>query len=923
MKLFTRRAARLGARLRSRLRAMTFRSLLENEMDAELRFHLESYVEDLVERGMTRDAAERQARVEFGGIAVHKEEMRASLGLRLWDDLRADLLYAMRMLWKSPGFTAIAVGSLALGIGANTAIFTVAKAVLLDRLHVPHSEELLLFHWIAPKQSVVHHSWGDWDTLPGNRQTSTSFPYPVYQQLRAHNQALQDLFAFKGVGQLTATVDGEAGVVQGEMVSGNYYRELDVQTSLGRPLGPADDATPGSGAVVVISDSYWAKQFARSPSVVGKVLYLNSKLFTIVGVNPPGFTGAKNAHASPEVFVPFSIQPVLMPRGQGTVQGSILDDSQMWWMQIMARRKSDFSVQTAVAALNVQFASIVRAGVKIKKGEAIPQIVLADGSRGLNESARYLTEPVYVLTALAGLVLLLACANIANLLLARSSARQREMSVRLALGASRGRILRQVFTESVTLSLLGGAAGFVLGFLGRNAIPHLMSSPWEPLPVVGGFDWGVFGFTASVSILTGLLFGLAPAWKATRTQVNSSLKDNAQTTTHRRRGFAGKVIVTFQVALSTLLVVGAVLFARTLANLDSVDPGFRADHLLLFAIQQPRSQYPVPKDVTLHRELEQKLATVPGVESVTLSSGALIANNIDEDDFTPLDRPNSKKEDTGQYNSTVGEHFFATMGIPVLAGRDFNAGDTETSPKVAVINLALAHAVFPGENPIGKRFRSSNVVFQIVGVCVNTHYDSLRKEPPPTFYLPYRQLPGVAYGMTYEVRTNGNPTSLVPLLRRAVQSVDKNLPLIDVRTQEQQIAATVRDERMFADLTAAFGLLALTLASIGIYGIMAYTVSRRTNEIGIRLALGAQARQILSMVLGEAFWLAAAGVAAGLGAALFLTRFLRTMLYGLKPNDPATLVCAATLLFAVALLAGWVPARRASRVQPMQALRHE
>jgi predicted permease len=551
MNSVSRIAVSLRARLQSWLGAVTSRSRLEGEMDAELTFHLESYIEDLVERGMPREKAERQARIEFGGIPVHKEEMRASLGLRLWDDLWSDLRYAVRMLWKSPGFTAIAVGSLALGIGANTAIFTMAKAVLLDRLHVPHPEELLLLHWVAPKQSAVHHSWGDWETLPGNQQTSTSFPYPIYQQLRAHNQVLQDLFAFKDIGRLTATVNDEAGVVQAEMVSGNYYQQLGVQTVLGRPIGPADDAISGSGAVVVISDGYWAKQFARSPSVIGKSIYLNSAPFTIIGVNPPSFTGTKNAHSSPQVFVPFSIQPALLPRGQGSVQGSILDDPQMWWMQIMARPKGDVPQQTAAAALDIQFAAAVRSEVKIKKGEAIPRIILADGSRGLNYTARTLAQPVYVLTSLAGLVLLLACANIANLLLARSSARQREMSVRLALGAGRGRVLRQVLTESVALSLLGGAAGFVLGFLGRDAIPRLMSSPWEPPPVVGGFDWGVFAFTASFSILTGLLFGLAPAWKATRTQMNSTLKDNAQSTTHRRKGIAGKAIVTFQVALST------------------------------------------------------------------------------------------------------------------------------------------------------------------------------------------------------------------------------------------------------------------------------------------------------------------------------------------------------------------------------------
>ena len=908
----------IKARVRSWLRAATHRAHLEDEMDEELRFHLESYIEDLMQRGVPREQAQRQAKIEFGGMTVHKEEMRSSLGLRLWDDLSADLDYALRMLWKSPGFTAIAVGSLALGIGANTAIFTIAKGVLLNRLSVPHAEELLLFHWTAPQSNIVHSEWGDMETTAGYA-TSTSFPYLVYKQLRVQNQVLQDLFAFKGIGRLTATVDGEAGVVQGEMVSGNYYSALGIPTLLGRPIGPADDAASGSGAVVVISDGFWTNRFARSPSVVGKTILLNSVPFTIIGVNPPHFTGAKNVHASPEVFVPFSIQPVLLPRRRG----SILDDTELWWMQIMARRRPGVPQQTAQASLEVQFNAAVLSGMKVSKGEAIPQLVLDDGSRGLNETAKTLTQPIYVLTALAGLVLLLACANIANLLLARSSARQREMSVRMALGASRGRVLRQVLTESIALALLGGAAGFLIGFVGRDAIPRLMSSPWDPAELGSRFDWGVFAFTAAISVLTGILFGLAPAWAAMRTQVNSGLKDNSLTTTHRRRGFAGKAIVTFQVGLSTLLVVGAVLFVRTLANLSSIDPGFGADHVLLFAIQQPKSQYPMPKDILLHRELETKLAAVPGVESVTLSTVAMIAGDISMDDFNPLDRP--KSENSAGYDNAVGEHFFSTMDIPILSGRGFNAGDTETSSKVVVINQALAREIFPGMNPLGKMVRGGpdNQVMQVVGVCANTRYDSLRKDPPPTYYLPYRQLTNVAGGMTYEIRTHASAAGLTPLLRRAVQSVDKNLPLTDVRTQQQQIEADMQQERIFANLTAGFGLLALTLASIGIYGIMAYTVSRRTNEIGIRLALGAQAGQILGMVLNESTRLALAGIAIGLGAALLLTRFLKSMLYGLKPHDPATLVCAAALLLTVALLAAWVPALRASRVQPVQALRHE
>jgi predicted permease len=502
-------AESIFARAKSWLRAATSRSRLEREMDEELAFHLEKYTEQLIRQGLNPQEAARRARMELGAIAVQKEEMRASLGLRLWDDLRADLRYAFRMLLKSPGFTAIAVGSLALGIGANTAIFSVARQVLLDRLAVPHPGELRLFSWTSPKHSVAHHVWGDWDNPGNGNVTSTSFPYPVYQQLREQNKVLQDLFAFKGTGRLTATVDGEAEVVQGEMVSGNYYQALGITPALGRPIRPGDDAVPGSGAVVVISDDYWAKRFSRLPSVIGKAIAINSKLFTIVGVNPANFTGAKNTHASPELFVPFSVQPLILPR-----PGSVLDDTGLWWMQIMARSKAGVPDRTAQAALDTAFQAAVRAFAHPKKDEAIPQLTLVDGSRGMNETGSAMARPVYVLLALAGLVLLLACANIANPLLARSAARQREMGVRLALGARRSRILRQVLTESLLLSLLGGAAGFLLGYLGRNAIPRLMTSHWESNSFDSRFDWMIFTFTAGISILTGLAFGLAPAWRA-------------------------------------------------------------------------------------------------------------------------------------------------------------------------------------------------------------------------------------------------------------------------------------------------------------------------------------------------------------------------------------------------------------------------
>jgi predicted permease len=908
------------SRIRSWLRSVTHRTRLEDRMDEELAFHLESRIVDLIRQGLSREEAARTAKIEFGSTLTQKEEMRASLGLRWWDDLRADLRYAVRMLANAPGFTLIAIGSLALGIGANTAIFTLAKQVLLDRLNVPHPEELVLFHWTSQKDPVVHHEWGDWDKHNGINE-STSFPYPFYLQLREHNK---DLFAFKDPGRMNVSVNGEADAVQGEMISGNFYQVLDVQPVLGRPIIPADDAVPGSGAVVVISDGFWTKHFGRSPSVIGKSILLNAIPFTIIGVNPPRFTGAKGVHTSPDVFLPLSMQPIVSPNHKG----SLLDDPTVWWMQIMMRRKAGVPVQTMQAALEVPFQAFVAATNKPQhKDEVIPNLSLQDGSRGMNESARRLTQPVYVLLSLVGLVLLLACANIANLLLARSAARQREMSVRMALGAGRMRILRQVLTESLLLSSAGGLAGLALGYLGRNAIPKLMSTPWETVEFHGSFDLRVFAFTAAISIFTGLLFGLAPAWKSMRTEVNSELKDGAQTITHRRKGLAGKSIVAFQVTLSTLLVVGAALFVRTLANLDSVDPGFRADHVLLFDIRLPGHHANIA-DVLKHHAIEDKLAAVPGVGSAALSAETLIANSRSMDDFIPVGMEATWTHDSAILDNAVSPRFFSTMGIPIIAGRGFQESDTATSPRVAIINRALAREIFPNTNPIGKTFAgyiSDKTIFQIVGICADTHYDSLRNDPPPTYYVDYRQLPDLGAGanMTYEIRTLGNPDALVPSLRRAVQSIDKNLPLIDVRTQQEQIDSTIQQERIFASLTAAFGLLALTLASIGIYGIMAYNVSRRTNEIGIRLALGAQARQILTMVLGETSWLAITGVGVGLGAALLLTRFLKTMLFGLKPSDPLTMIGAGAMLFAVALLAGFIPARRASRVEPMQALRHE
>jgi predicted permease len=916
----------LIARARSWFRSVTHSSQLQRDMDDELRFHIDNYVEDLVRSGISLAEAKRRARLEFGSPDAHKVAMRVSLGLRLWDELRADLQYGLRMLRKSPSFTAIAVLSLTLGIGVNTTIFTLAKQFMFDQLNVPHPQDLRLLNWISPKDSAVHSLWGDWDKSNGS-VTSTSFSYPVYEHLRSHNHTLNDLFAFKSLGRMNATVDDSAEVIQGEMVSGNYYQQLQVQPQLGRAIQEYDDRE-GVPPVVLISDGYWTRRFGRSRSVIGKTIRLNLADVIIIGVNPRGFTGAKSVQSSesPDIFVPFSAQPLVIPRAR---DGSLLKSTKFWWMQIMARRKPGIQDSAAAAELDVALKDAVRATMNPKAEEALPNLRVGDGSRGMNEIGRTFAQPMYVLMALVGFVLLLACANIANLLLARASVRQREMSVRIALGASRARVLRQVFNESLLLSMFGGLGGLLFGYLGCLAIPRLMANAWDqPGEITTSFDWRVFAFNAGLALLTGILFGLAPAWQATRTEVNSSLKESAQTTTRGRHGFAGKAIVAFQVALSTLLVLGAGVFLRTLVNLHSVNPGFDTKQIVLFGVRPPEARYPAGKDLVLYRELETRLAAVPGVEDVAASDVALLANMSSNDDFIPTGhKPESGKEQTA-FDMDVSDDFFHLYGIPLLEGRGVNASDTETSLKVAVVNQTLAKQFFPGEDPVGKTFQTSDgkdgkVLFQIVGLCADTRYADLRTAPPPIFYRSYRQATDLSWGVTFEIKTQVPRAAITPSLRAAVQSVDHDLPLTDIRTQQEQIDSLLQQERIFATLTGAFGGLALILACIGIYGIMSYTVARRTNEIGIRLVLGAKTRQVLAMVLGEASWLSLLGVVVGLAGGLLLIRFIRSMLYGLRTYDPVSIAGSVVLLMVVALLAGYVPARRASRVQPMQALRHE
>jgi predicted permease len=911
---------RLGVQPRSWFRAVSKRSRLEAEMDAEISHHLESLAADLVKEGYSPAEAARRARIALGSPLATKEDIRASVGLRWWDEFWADLRYGARILQKNPSFTVIAATSLALAIGANTTIFSVAKQVLYNRLHVGHPETLRLLRWDGDKKVAVHSMWGEFDAIP-NGVSSSSFSYPAYTELRAHNRVMEDLFAFKEDG-MNATIAGNAQRVVVEMVSGNAYAALGVRPQLGRAIQPSDDAVPGAGSAAVISDSLWEREFARDPKVLGQTIKLSQTVLTIVGVNPPEFTGAKNVQQSPDVFVPISLQPVIDPQRRKV---PAISDPNMWWVNVMARTKPGVKDSEARAALDVQLEAVMRHTMTIKAGDTIPHLVLADGARGMHFTDRMFKQPLYVLMALTGFVLLLACANVASLLLARGAQRQREITVRLALGAGRGRVLRQLLTESLLLAAIGGAGGLLLGFLGRNAIPRLLVNPWERFAVTIPFDWRVFCFTAVVTLLTAFLFGLAPALLAARSDVNSTLKGESQTTSRRRKGLTGKSVIVVQIALSTLLVVGAGFFLRTLIALHSVDVGFNTDHLLLFEINPPGKLYPAGKDVQLHVRLEQEFAAVPGVERVAPGTLAYISQNMDNSDFLPEGEAFDEKKGQAEPFNFVGNDFFQTMGISMVAGRSFRPEDTATAPKVGIINQALARKRFPNVNPIGKRFKvdsDKSEWIQIVGICKDTRYSNLRDEPPAQYFMPFVQQAEIG-GMTYQIRTKLEPASLVPALRRVVQSADRDLPMIDVRTQQEQIDATMQIERAFSALTSSFGVLALALACVGIYGIMAHSVANRRNEIGIRMALGAQPKQVRGMILRESTWLAGGGIVLGVGVALALMRVVKSMLYGIEPYDPVALSASVVLLITVAIAASWIPARRAASVQPMDALRHE
>lgn len=861
-------------------------------------------------------------------IAEARIESRLGLAGGTMQSLIQDARYGIRILSKSKVFTIVAVLSLALGIGANTAMFSLIDAVLLKMLPVKNPNELVLLNWISGPNGMARSIDGTINTDPTTgMRTSTSFSFLTFERFRDHNETLSGLYAFAPVEQLNVNVDGVAEVAGGQLVTGDYYDTLGVQAILGRTLTRADDK-PETDPAVVITHRYWERRFAKDPSAIGKSININNVSFTIVGVTPREFFGTLQIGETADVTIPMSLEPRLRPGSRSLVQ------PWSWWVRIMGRLNAGTTPEQARANLEGPFQQSAQEGSDAaiaqlpreapnRQPRDIPMLNVSSGSQGLHELRTEYSKSLTILLGLVAMVLLIACANVANLQLSRAAARRREVALRIALGANRFRLVRQMLTESLLLSVLGGSVGLIFAYWGKDVLLSLR--PWggDELALDLKIDLRVLGFTLGLSIFTGVLFGLAPALRSTRIDLTPSLRESSQHHQGRATSLLIKSLIVAQVSMSFVLLIGAGLFLRTLRNLEAVDVGFNRENLLLFRVDPRLSGYRGPQIANLYKQITERIEAVPGVRSAAISRHPLLSGSRRSSNIF-VDGPANQTTDAAFIN-LVSDRFFETMEIPLLMGRGFNARDDERAPKVAVINQTLARKYFGDDNPLGRRFsfgsEASEEKIEIVGIVRDAKYTSLREQIQPTLYTPYLQEnPGQ---MNYAIRVTGDARALTPAVREAVRDVDSNLPLFDLKTQSQRSDESFRTERLFATLSSFFSLVATVLACIGLYGVMSYGVGRRTNEIGIRMALGATAPRVTRMVMREAMLVVVIGIVIGVGAAVATTRLIASMLFGLAPNDPLTIAVAALMMILVGSFAGYLPARRAARVDPMIALRYE
>lgn len=881
--------------------------------------------------------------MKLGGVERVKEMYRDRRGLRWLETLTQDVRFGIRTLGKNPGFTTVAVLTLALGIGANTAIFSMLDAVLLKAVPVRDPNQLVILQWHGHKgpRYDENSSFGDCeDGHSHDLRWGCSFSSPMFDALQSDTKGFTGLAAFAGPAQVQLSGNGPATMATAEIVSGGYFETLGVRATLGRVIEDHDDA-PTSSPVAVLSYGYWQSAFGRDSSVVGHTIRLNQVPTTIIGVADPEF-----ARLSPGKQQDMWITRWSFPRIGSHEGWSRVADPGNSWLAIIGRLEPNASRAQAQAAASLTFRDqMLHGSHPLMDATSEPAVTLIPLQEGLTGRRSAVSKPLYLLMFAVGILLLISCANVAGLLIARSASRQREIAMRLTLGAPHARIVRQLLTESVLLSACGGLVGVLFAYWGVHAFASLVSSG-NSVHFVVRPDGRILAFTAAVSILSGIAFGFAPAWRATRGDLTPALKRVTGAQGRTGHFSIGNSLVVTQVALTVVALAGAGLLVRTLRNLESVDPGFDTRNVLLFAIDPPLAGYDAGRTQALYQYFQREFGALPGMTSVSYSSKALLSGNRASGDVRIENQPDKSSIDADMLG--VGPSFFNTMSIRMLAGRNFAAEDFEDQatqavsssgsalvsvPLPVIINEKFAHDYFGQESALGARLLRGNSwgshgdltannptshEWTVIGVAADAKYDDLRAEIAPTIYFP--QSGGGAY---FELRTTAAPESLVPAVRQIVTARDSDLPVFSIATESHMVENGLSQQTLVAKFSGFFGLLALLLASTGLYGLLAYEVTRGTREIGIRMALGEQPSHTLRKIVGGALLLAGGGVAVGVVIALALTRFLESLLFGVKPSDPATFIATAIVLLTVAMVACWIPARRAMRVDPMVALRHE
>lgn len=813
-----------------------------------------------------------------------------------------DIRYFVRTLSRQPGFALTVVLSLAIGIGANTVMFGVAKRILLERLAAKDPDSLVLLEWKANEFPAKSLS-GNVSFLDG--ATSTSFSHPGYTSFVQNAKTLTGIVAFSAIDRLNVSAHGTPTMARGALVSGNYYPALGVGAAAGRTIAPSDDR-PGAEPVAMMSHAYWREQFGGKRDIIGTTIVLNGKAFTLIGVEPRDFGGTLEVGTAPQIIVPLHAQKALF----GSTD---IGNQDSWWLQLIGRRRgTDAAIAAELSVLLQQQVSPARIRVR-----ALP------GGRGLSDTRTALREPVLILAGAVSLVLLIACTNVAGLLLARANARRKEIAVRMSLGASRTALIRQLLTESVVLALIGGAAGIALAWWMRPLVPAIL--PGMPLDIRIPLDATALGFTTLICVVTGLVFGVVPAFRATQVDLASATQD-AVAIGSRQRNRVGNTLMVVQIALSLILLIGCGLFLRSLASLKAIEPGFDPEHVLLFRVDPTLNGYEGARLTKFYDDVLTRLRAIPGVQIAAPTRQTLVSGRSMMADIVVEGRPKDDKQREYVNVHLAGAEFLDVMRIPLIYGRNFRGSDRENAPKVAVVSQTLARHYFGNGNPVGRRigFNKENPSeMEIVGLVADARYESMKGDMPRVLYVPWQQHLDRIGALSFAIRATGDPESLITSVREAVQTVDPNVPMFEVSTQTAQIDASLRHERAMAALTTFFGIVALILSCIGLYGLMSYIATRRTREMGVRIALGAMARDIARDVLSRAMAVVLTGVAIGVAGAFVLTRYVRSMIFGVELHDPLTVGLAVAAMLIVSIAASWIPARRASRVDPVVALRTE